>query len=1387
MLNRPLRPRETHTFHFDIGFPVADGETFHLHTGLGVVTVLPHTPDTLARFKAANPVLAALPEHTLAKITHFVENVELPADVARVLRLTEAVPGPDGGLPTLVGSMVHVPAAALRRHRAKRIAKVRARRQHARLDHLGLGAPAFDTLGDDAVLDHLAFADTIKVTPMDSAIAVAFHHPQLASRNPETAAIVTDDYIGQSPKLRAFATDIASLGRDSKTGWCLTQASVTPDGTPMTWGDNWKDRAGTVVEQYNVNPKLVGTKNSPPEMGNGVAVVSYSVKGSANDPDLFNQTWTVNQGTGGVTSDAKATTSRIALRTAMRPGVGDGAVTLTVNNKTPGYGVDIDAGSFTYTPLKDGTGNARVTVNIANDFLRTLGCYAQFRDADGNPIDNPSGWDNQFPVGKFGQGLFQPSTSKLFICSADAVNTILGIPVPTDPATLDFVWPANAATCDLLLGGLGTRNWDNDVDWYGVVNTGFFQYAIPILMLYAAAAIPNSGWYKSIMKDKDAKLAFYTIMGFLFATYATTKFATQNTKSVLFSFGDMAAGLIAQKALEAFANYVGNVLIESELIGAIPYAGWVFHAISMAIDYAELAETTVEVLISPATYDLTVTRQMNAQVTVSPDPAHGSESGKPIWPATATHYQCVLQVKNGTSYTVKGKLPAQRDEAVVVNYDLLPTGGSFQVIFSVYSDSDWLAGKWVGPWTPAVPPGDDQPLAMSGSITESLVPLTGTTQYLYQQKLGYSSASNSHVWIKGEQPTALIDALNSGSSGNNLAEVNGITINNRAYMLGYTWKASGQNLPFVGSSTPTDGQIYAFQNINALANPQTGLKFPSAGFSDQPFLAYDQFGSAPIFSLAQSYSADLVAGKVDATLAKAFSDAQYPLSAKATITVKTANVEWLVNDDGINPTYDIIVQSGGGFEVHQYSPGGIAQNNFFVDPQDPGKYHLRKVVLDAKTPFDVTSNVSYGYFTLPHPATVMIHPAGYAVSLNYIHDKMEIIKLPNEGVADDDAQPAVVAAGTGIRQGLLSGPRAAAITPDGRILVLESLNKRIQAFDINGNPAPSFDGGPVTELDAATFAPELDKQQASMALRAAFAQKGVMLASHWQILDGSNVVDIKGQDGDTLLVTLNGGSVSSNWTITDGDDTSYRAVYGTEQITVTKDDGDALFTLPVSDATSFSSNILPPDAAQKFKDAGIDLAQPITIIGDSLTVAGGAADDLCAFTIPTTVVDALAARGVTLSEAATVASIVTVTVEAVGSLWIVFDGDSVSSYRIVGKDGATTLQANNYSPFAPLKAVDDVTYMDMATEAKGYIYVLGYFGDGTALADYFVDIYDPTGAWVVRTPDPDNNAGATGVNGGRLAVDLWRTMYTLNFEHFQGPGGRTEPSVSVWTPTTPAS
>ena len=86
------------------------------------------------------------------------------------------------------------------------------------------------------------------------------------------------------------------------------------------------------------------------------------------------------------------------------------------------------------------------------------------------------------------------------------------------------------------------------------------------------------------------------------------------------------------------------------------------------------------------------------------------------------------------------------------------------------------------------------------------------------------------------------------------------------------------------------------------------------------------------------------------------------------------------------------------------------------------------------------------------------------------------------------------------------------------------------------------------------------------------------------------------------------------------------------------------------------------------------------------------------------------------------------------------------------------------------------TYVGMAVEFTGYIYVLSY---ATNTYDYRLDIYKPDGTHLT---------GTEGINAGGIAVDFWRTVYTLNYEVLKKPDGDlpgvTEPSVSMWTPST---
>jgi hypothetical protein len=143
-----------------------------------------------------------------------------------------------------------------------------------------------------------------------------------------------------------------------------------------------------------------------------------------------------------------------------------------------------------------------------------------------------------------------------------------------------------------------------------------------------------------------------------------------------------------------------------------------------------------------------------------------------------------------------------------------------------------------------------------------------------------------------------------------------------------------------------------------------------------------------------------------------------------------------------------------------YDLKGSNNNNYYLDTTQ-GRNIIRQIrlQLDGKPDWDApNSNIAWGKFNHSSDA-FLLHPGGKLVSINAETHKVEVLDLPDSPMTDDEAHLAQSYSGPGTREGLLKGPVAAAITHKGALLILESENRRIQAFDVGINPTPYFQGG----------------------------------------------------------------------------------------------------------------------------------------------------------------------------------------------------------------------------------------------------------------------------------------------------------------------------------------
>src|SRR5262245_24772179 len=343
-----------------------------------------------------------------------------------------------------------------------------------------------------------------------------------------------------------------------------------------------------------------------------------------------------------------------------------------------------------------------------------------------------------------------------------------------------------------------------------------------------------------------------------------------------------------------------------------------------------------------------------------------------------------------------------------------------------------------------------------------------------------------------------------------------------------------------------------------------------------------------------------------------------------------------------------------------------------------------------------------------------------------------ILKSPAKPSPDGQAPAALMVSGEGIREGLMRGPKALAVAPDGRILILESLNNRIQAFDTLGNAVPSFTPNPwLFTLKKADVAGQLDDQT----VPAIFIDE---LADNEQNYVGP-------LPNNSFVPELNGGKFQAQ-----------------------KDPLIAgLATLNINLAYDPDHMDDPTQSAQIIvveKDQSWIITDPRLRSWQIVSQFGL----LNVYQRP---------------------QLVEVHVQSPGARWLLRDNSLGLAWLLEVSSGDPALvevfDCFTYFPLRQGPNRANLNYLDMAVEAQGYMYVLSYINDGSATTDYLLDVYSPDGTFLFRSPDQSKTTKPQNIVAGRLTVDIWRDLYALTYESFNGPGGGIQPGLAHWMPTPP--
>ena len=766
------------------------------HYRLGPISEKPHL---LARARLTNRFLTEVPDQ---QITHFAEGVDLPSD-SSTLGYSYMDANTSTGTYSLTSLVQHVPAAGLA-HAFGNVLSAAAGGSlplSAKREAYGVTpALTLQDLKDEQVL----------VDMSDFARTLVGMHPDFLAANVKAAGIVQFGHVTQNQYTKELTQMLNGMGPaqpqgmtagSGNPGWATLIPYTDPDGKVFKnsvnlnqYDTEWHPDLGPAVLKavLDVNPKI---KNDT-SLGTNITGVNPDVK----NPQLAGNIWYTHNGF--------SSFERTVQTTA---GVEGEVPSVSFNTVNSSMGIQ-----FIDNPTVSVNGDGTLTISlttIRNWFLRFLSVYLQFKDNQGNVI-NP----NSLPadvIKNHPQDVKLEYSQAAFAGFISPPNTIAGVPfLPIDFA-LTLNVPTSVSSISIFFGGIGNASIPPgaiDDNWIivGATLTGLINYAL-VGLLMAAGAFPDI-----------APLIRFLFQGLLseviFELLAVTGSGVfeGGTVNVLSLVNGMVKALLNASVVPALARlitFVTGDITASQFFDAVPLVGNIARVVAAVVGAVQLAETSIEVGISPRIYEFGIALTHTVFSTVLPDPMHGA---LPTITSNEVLYYRTIYLFGSGGVPHKGDPQDIEDPAhapsLVIRLDKIPSGGQIEVRIALYIRQKGASVDDVNNFCAAQGTTNltDNTVSQLPTIvlTENRRPIQANTQYQHVMKTTLDETGN-HLWLETSKAPVYTAPAGNQQPGS-LGALRNITVRQMTAAqpgyVGYAWQSysSGVNDCMAGAPAQVD-------------------------------------------------------------------------------------------------------------------------------------------------------------------------------------------------------------------------------------------------------------------------------------------------------------------------------------------------------------------------------------------------------------------------------------------------------------------------------------------------------------------------------------------------------------------------------------------------------